>query len=185
MAIDLKDIIENIKDIQMTDSSLNILMDFERVLDGVDLYSFKNWKMGELVEGPINKKYFVTCTFMWPKKLMPDPRGAERLLNYDCEIKYRKSTLSKSKDIETPDDYRPGTKFAKRIEIPIWLVEITIPKHFMSTISLGSIEVEGKDVDLTDIDEAYDDGEDNEAEQGTQGQQPGVAQPGAAVAPTI
>jgi hypothetical protein len=50
----------------------------------------------------------------------------------------------------------------------------------MSTISLGSIEVEGKDVDLADIDEAYEDGEDNEAKQGA-----APAQPGAAVAPTI
>lgn len=184
MAIDLKDIINNIKELQMTDSSLNILMDFERVLDGVDLYSFKNWKMGELVEGPINKKYFVTCTFMWPFKLMPDPRGAERLLNYDCKISYQKSTMSKDKEIENPDDYRPGTKFAKRIKIPIWLVEITIPKHFMTDISVGSIEIEGKDIDLSDIDEAYEDGEDDETKQQVQGAQP-LAPQGAAVAPAI
>ena len=60
MAADIKDIIQNTKDIYMTDSALASLLDFERVLDELDLYVFSNWKKGELVEGPINEKYFIT-----------------------------------------------------------------------------------------------------------------------------
>ena len=55
MAAELKDIISNIKDIYMSDSSIVTLMDFERVLDEIDLYVFKNWKRGELVEGQFMK----------------------------------------------------------------------------------------------------------------------------------
>ena len=86
MPANIKDIIENVKNIYMTDSSLDSLLDFERVIDELDIYSFLNWKKGELIEGPIYEKYFVTCKFMWPYRSMPDPRGGERLLNYGCEI---------------------------------------------------------------------------------------------------
>jgi hypothetical protein len=40
---------ENIKDIYMSEGSLLTLLDFERVLDELDLYAFKNWQIGELV----------------------------------------------------------------------------------------------------------------------------------------
>ena len=93
MTTHIKDIVTNIKNIYMTDSALESLMDFERVIDELDLYVFENWNKGELVEGPIYEKYFVKCTFMWPYKMMPDPRGGERLLDYDCEVRYRKDVL--------------------------------------------------------------------------------------------
>jgi hypothetical protein len=41
------DVIENTKEIFMADSSLNTLLDFERVVDELDLYVFKHWKEGE------------------------------------------------------------------------------------------------------------------------------------------
>ena len=74
---------DNIRDIYLSDGSLTTLLDFERVLDEVDIYAFKNWEIGELVAGPDIGKYRVTVTFMWPEKLMPDPRGAKRLLTFD------------------------------------------------------------------------------------------------------
>ena len=43
---------DNIKNIYMSDGSLTTLLDFERVLDELDIYAFKNWEIGELVEGP-------------------------------------------------------------------------------------------------------------------------------------
>ena len=49
----IADVIENTKDIFMTDSALTSLLDFERVLDELDLYVFAHWKEGELVEGPV------------------------------------------------------------------------------------------------------------------------------------
>ena len=64
MATDIKDIIENIKTISRTDSAVNSLLDFERVIDELDVYAFKNWKRGELVAGPKYEKYFVICTFI-------------------------------------------------------------------------------------------------------------------------
>jgi hypothetical protein len=147
---------ENIRDIYMSEGSLLTLLDFERVLDELDLYAFKNWQIGELVSGPDIGKYRVTCIFMWPEKLMPDPRGGRRLLPFDCDVKYKRTIMQVPMKIETPDDYRPGTKKARLIEKKIWLVEITMPKSLMSDIRTGSVEMEDQDIDLQDLDDAYE-----------------------------
>jgi hypothetical protein len=147
---------DNIKNIYMSEGSLLTLLDYERVLDELDLYAFAHWEIGELVAGPDISKYRVACTFLWPEKLMPDPRGARRLLPFDCDVKYKKTTMKVPVKIEDPSDYRPGTHKAKIIEKKVWLVEITMPKSLMSDIRTGSVELEDQDIDLQDLDDAYE-----------------------------
>jgi hypothetical protein len=146
---------KNIKDIYMSEGSLLTLLDFERVLDSLDLYAFKNWDIGELVQGPTITRYNVACIFLWPENLMPDPRGARRLLPFDCEVKFKKTNMKIPIKIEDPTDYRPGTKIARITEKKIWLVEITMPKSLMSDIRTGSIEMEEQEIDLAALDKAY------------------------------
>lgn len=160
MAKAISDVIDNTKEIFMTTSSLTSLLDFERVLDELDLYVYKNWKNGELVEGPIYEKYFVSCTFMWPYKLMPDPRGGERLLDYDCEVYYSKDILEYPVKVNDPDDFEPGTKMPKMAKKPIWLVTIVMPKKLMQEIQQGSLELESATLDLEDVEQAYEEGND-------------------------
>lgn len=158
----ISDVIENTKEIYLTDSSLTTLMDFERVLDELDLYVFKNWKDGELVEGPIYEKYFVSCTFMWPHKRMPDPSGGERLLSYDCEVYYKREILEYPVTPEDQDDFEAGTKMPKLAKQPVWLVTIVMPKKLMQEIQQGSVELESTSLDLEDIEQAYEEGTDTE-----------------------
>jgi len=171
----LKDVIENTKEIFLSDSALDTLLDFERVVAELDTYVFKNWKLGELVSGPVHEKYFVTCTFMWPYKKMPDPRGGERLLDYGCEISYRNDVLEYPVKVKSYDDFEPGGKMPKMQHSKVWLVEIVMPKQLMSEIKQGSVEIEGEKLDIDEIETAYDEGVDEEElenqEQG-QGQMP-------------
>ena len=159
---------ENIRDIYMSEGSLLTLLDFERVLDELDLYAFRNWQIGELVSGPDIGKYRVTCIFMWPERLMPDPRGARRLLPFDCEVKFKKTAMKVPMKIEDPSDYRPGTKKARLVEKKIWLVSITMPKALMSDIRTGSVELEDQDIDLADLDDAYEQDLDKDSYQNEQ-----------------
>ena len=78
--IDYVSIINTVKGIFTSDGSMNTLLDFERVLDESDIYAYRNWELGELVQGPDVKRYTVSCIFMWPYHLMPDPSGAKRLV---------------------------------------------------------------------------------------------------------
>jgi hypothetical protein len=159
---------ENIRDIYLSEGSLLTLLDFERVLDELDLYAFKNWGVGELVAGPDIGKYRVTCIFMWPEKLMPDPRGARRLLPFDCEVRFKRTLMQVPMKIEDPSDFRPGTRKARLVEKKIWLVEITMPKALMSDIRTGSVELEDQDIDLEDLDTAYEQDLDQESYQNDQ-----------------
>ena len=61
---------DNIRDIYMSDGSLTTLLDFERVLDEVDIYAFKNWEIGELVAGP--------DIGPWLQLLLPEARRGPR-----------------------------------------------------------------------------------------------------------
>jgi hypothetical protein len=168
MASHLKDIIENIKQVSMSKSSLNILLDFERVLDEMNLYAFMHWKTGELVDGPEVGKYRVKCTFMWPYGMMPDPAGAERLLNFGASIQWSKDWLVYPIKIETADDYLAGTKKPKLAQKRIWLVTIDLPKSLIKDIHQGSEDVLNSTIDLADIDAAY---EKNLEKQGINGDQ--------------
>jgi hypothetical protein len=173
---------DNIRDIYMSDGTIVTLLDFERVLDEVDIYAFRNWDIGELVSGPEIGRYRVTCTFMWPEKMMPDPRGGRRLLPYDCEIKYRRIMMQIPIKIDDPSDYRPGTKKAKMIERPVWLVEITMPKSLMQDIRTGSIEMEDEEIDLEELDQAYEqdlDQEEYQNDEKAQDAQQSLQQPAA------
>lgn len=160
--IDYVSIVDTIKGIFTSDGSMNTLLDFERVLDDANLYAYRNWDLGELVNGPVTKRYTVQCTFMWPYKLMPDPAAIKRLTTIGCDVQYAKTEMEVPIEIENYDDYIPGTRYPKSKKRKIWLVSITIPLNLMDEIKEGSIDLAEKTIDLEDIDSAYDDDLDKE-----------------------
>lgn len=137
---DVLDIIKNVESIYDSNTSFQVLKDFERVLDELDIYVYANWKDGEIATGPDIERHWVTCSFMWDYEKMPDPMGGKRLLDYDCKVKYSKSHLIVPRKIEKEDDIRPGTKKGKLDRKPIWLVEIQMPKKLIADIYSGYIE---------------------------------------------
>ncbi len=137
---DVADIIQNIESIYDSNTSFQVLKDFERVLDELDIYVYSNWKDGELAQGPVIERHWVTCSFMWDRDQMPDPMGGKRLLDYDCKVSYEKSHLIVARTIEEPDDIRPGTKKGKLDRKPIWIVKIQMPKKLIADIYTGYIE---------------------------------------------
>jgi hypothetical protein len=134
---DIKDILNNIETIYGSNNALNTLKDFERVLDELDVYVYDNWIDGELAEGPVESRYWVTCTFMWPYKNMPDPQGGKRLLDFGCQLAFTQDEVTSVRKIKTPDDIRPGTKKGKVDTNKVWFVEIKIPKKLMFDINKG------------------------------------------------
>lgn len=138
---DVMDIVKNVENIYDSNNAFNVLKDFERVLDELDLYVYANWIDGELAMGPKIERHWITCAFMWPKNDMPDPMGGKRLVDYDCKVRYKKEELIAPRKIEEPGDMRPGSKKGKLDRKPIWIVEIQMPKKLIVDI-LGGTEVE-------------------------------------------
>jgi len=184
--VDYVSIIDTVKGIFTSDGSMSVLLDYERVLDEADVYAFKNWELGELVQGPDVKRYTVACIFMWPYKLMPDPRAAKRLISVGCKIKFKKTKIKVPVQVKDYEDFMPGSKYPKSVEREVWLVYIEMPKELMDDIKEGSIDLAGQTIDLDELDSAYDDdlqkedtGEEDDMEQ-DQIDQTGTAQPGMA-----
>ena len=181
-------ITNTIKGIMTSDGSMSILLDYERVLDEADLYAFKNWIFGELVQGPDTGRYNVSCVFMWPYKLMPDPRGAKRLINLGCKVYFAKSKLDVPVQVKDYDDLIPGTNYPKYSERKVWFCKIVIPLELMDDIKEGSINLADQEIDLQELEQAYDEDLEKEGAQQdeeTQAQQPdlGGGMPQEPVAP--
>lgn len=160
----LDDVVNNIKTIYLTDSALDTLMDFERVVDDLNMYAFANWMKGELIEGPIYEKYFITCKFMWPYKMMPDPSAGQRLLDYGCEVFYEMSRLQFPIKVTDEEDFREqGSIHKPKLQTtPIWIVTIVMPRELIKDIRQGSVDIEGEEIDLEDLETAYDEGLDDQ-----------------------
>lgn len=154
--VDFVSIVDTIKNVYMSDGSMSTLLDYERVLDEADLYAYKNWKHGELVQGPDIGRYSAKCIFMWPYKLMPDPRGALRLIKIGCKVTFGKGEIEVPVEIKDYEDFVPGTRYPKMNKRKVWFVEITIPFELMDDIKEGSIDLAGQTIDLSEIEDAYD-----------------------------
>ena len=146
---DVLDVIKNVQGLYENNSNLAILKDFERVLDELDLYVYKNWEDGELAYGPIVDRHWISAAFMWPKNKMPDPTGAERLLDIGCKVTFEKSNLIEARPIRSQDDFRPGTKKGKLDKKPIWIVKISMPKKLAFDMYKGYMSKMRGDLEKT------------------------------------
>jgi hypothetical protein len=128
---DVERLLNNIDRVYNSTTALQILKDFERVLDEYfDIYVYDNWDNGELLQGPMASKYWVTCYFMWPDKKRPDEAAIKRLRSNKVLVK--------------TDDVRPGTKKGKLLREKIYIVGIKMPKSLMKSV-YGGQDIFNKD----------------------------------------
>ena len=140
--IDTLDIIRNVKKIYASDAVVKTIVNMEKVIDDVNLYAYKNWSLGELVDGPHVTKYDTTATFMWEQDSMPDPDAGKRILNIGGKVHYKRDIKMTPKKIESYSDYRPGTRKGKIDAHDIWVVEIKMPKELIGNMKYGQEEIE-------------------------------------------
>lgn len=161
---ELKDTLDNLVD---SSSDLNVLLEFEEVLDNLNMYAYKNWEYGEVIAGPEVSKYWITVTLMYPYKLMPDPDGAQRLIKHGARVFYGKDVFMEPKKITSPEDLMPpdpetGKRKPVRVKKPVWLVRIEMPRQFVDEFESDKITINGMDIDLGEVEGAYDSDYDNE-----------------------
>jgi hypothetical protein len=156
-------ILDTLKANTSRDSALETLMDMERVMDTSNIYAYANWIEGEIVEGPHIDRYWATITLMYPRKLMPDPVGAERLITNGCKVYYAEEEFVSAAKIKTPDDVaqvdgadgkRPGQTRAKKVVTPVWLVTIVIPRKHMEDIETNKLRVDDQNINSDKVEQA-------------------------------
>ncbi|MDA8842097.1 hypothetical protein N9N08_00295 [bacterium] len=150
---------DNIKVVSENNTLLDMLLEFEKTLDSLDLYAFKNWHKGEILEGPNLRRHYVNVKLMYPYESMPDPEGAKRLMARDCLVKYKKDTLITPRKVKTFDDVEVDTRpngqtryKAKTKSQPVWVVSVDMPRRYVDEFSKDVVEVDNnKFVDMEDV----------------------------------
>tara|TARA_B100002019_G_C21273917_1_gene604032 strand:- start:2395 stop:2967 length:573 start_codon:yes stop_codon:yes gene_type:complete len=154
---------DNIKKISETNTLLDMLLEFEGVLDNIELYAYKNWNKGEVVAGPNLGRYFIDVALMYEEKDMPDPEAILRLRKNDCQVKMYKDQLVRPKKIKTFDDTEikvrgsQPRRVAKKDTSNVWIVEIKMPRRYVDEFSKEQVEAaEDSYVDMEAVQGATD-----------------------------
>lgn len=149
MTIAVKLLNDQIKKISDTNTLLDMLLEFEKVLEDIDLYAYANWEKGEVLEGPTLGRHFVTVKLMYKYADMPDPYGAKRLLVKDCLVKFEKDTLISPVRVKNFDDVETEIRAdgsmrhkAKTKTEPVWVVEIKMPRRFVDEFSMDVVQAD-------------------------------------------
>lgn len=164
----------DLEKLQESPNLLDILLQMEDVLDQMDVYVFDNWLKGEVVEGPIVRRYWLDMTLKYPFKSMPDPRAALRLLKHGVRVDYEKARATddgkdhktveeKDKDVEEKDMY--------------WLLRVSIPRRLVVQIDAAQHDFYDEEIDVDDVEDAKDAGIDDESAYTEDEQQDGAANP--------
>jgi hypothetical protein len=163
--MDQLDIIKQLDKNINRNSALDVLLQVDSVLDSLNIYAYKNWIEGEIVDGPHIERYWVTVTLMYPHKLMPDPAGAERILAKGGKVFFAKDELVTAAKLVTPDDVadepderRPDMPAAKKIKRPIWLITLELPRNFLDSMTSDKVKIDDLSIDTQAVEDAYDDG---------------------------
>lgn len=159
--VNQNDVLDNLRSIDKNGTLLDMLLEFEHVFDQQGMYAYKNWKLGEVAEGPHLSRYWLHVKLLYPYKKMPDPRAALRLTDIGCEIKFNKGVLKTPVDVKSREDLDEEGK-PKLKSNDVWLIDVWMPRKFVDEFSDEKIKIGDDEVDMSELNQAYDDGLDDE-----------------------
>ena len=149
MTIAVKILNDQIKRVSETNTLLDMLLEFEKTLEDIDVYAYRNWDLGEVLEGPDMSRHYITVRLMYKLDEMPDPAGAKRLMQKDCLVKYRKDTLISPIKVKTFDDVETDIRAdgsvrhrAKTKSEPVWVVEVKMPRRYVDEFNSDVVEAD-------------------------------------------
>lgn len=160
--IDINEIAATISNVKKNKNTLDLLLEFEGVLDDLHIYAYENWIKGEVIKGPVVSKYWVEVYLMYPEQHMPNPDAAERLIKHGCYVFFQRETLTDNVKIKTPDDLVTDEDRQKHVPKTqtnkVWVVKIVMPRHLLTDYNVKKISAMTGEIDLDDVVDAYDQG---------------------------
>jgi len=145
---------------------IDILLQVEDLFDSMDLYAFKNWINGRLVEGPEIRRHWVRCAFLYPEQFMPDPFGALRLLKAGVRVYYETAMEEHYRPIDIDNPPRGPRKPHHR---KVWIIHFLIPRRLLDDISDQTLEAFKDIVNVDDLLDKQDQKEASEQNEGGPG----------------
>ncbi len=154
------DILDNLRGIDGNETLLDILLEFEHMLDEQGMYAYENWKLGEVAHGPKLSRYWLNVTLLYPYLKMPNPKAALRLTNIGCDVKFKKATLKVPRIVKKHEDLDKDKK-PKLDNHPVWLVDVWMPRKFVDEALSNKNIIDGN-IDQSELSNAYETGLDDE-----------------------
>lgn len=138
-----------------SESLIDVLIQLENFIDNLDIYAFKNWLEGEVIDGPQIKKYWVGMTLLYDYDKMPDPEGAVVLEKHQAKVSYSLRNIENTditkNSIQMPDIqvltdlesqqrvYGNMSIEADEYKVPrtkkVWIIEILVPRIFIDELN--------------------------------------------------
>jgi hypothetical protein len=137
---------------------LDIVIQFEDILEKSGLYVYANWDLGEIISGPHIEKHWVEMSLMYPYKKMPEPEGALRITKVGGKVYYSKEKYKEPKRVFGPEDIDdPITKQAKLIPHKVWVIKVRLPKRLIDQEMDEYMDLKDLDfkVDVGELDDEY------------------------------
>jgi hypothetical protein len=161
--IDINEIAATISGVKKNRNTLDLLLEFEGVLDDLNIYAYENWIKGEVIKGPIISKYWVEVYIMYPEMQMPNPEAATRLAKHGFFVFFNKDTLTSNVKIKNTSDLvndpnHEGKRIPKTKEMTVYVVKIVMPRHLLTDYNVKKISAMTGEIDLDDVVDAYDQG---------------------------
>jgi hypothetical protein len=99
-------------------------------------------------------------------------------------VRFGKSEIEVPVEVKDYEDFVPGTNYPKMNKRKVWFVEIKVPFELMDDIKEGSIDIADDTIDLSEIEDAYNEDLDDSTKADGQGPETeqDLAQPDAAAA---
>lgn len=161
---------------KIKDSShlLEMLIQMEDVLDSLDIYVYKNWINGELIEGPIIRRHWVSMSLFYPYEKMPDPRASLRLLKHGVLVEFDRMHRAADETTNDAKSANDGTPTAAKEdgEPNDWMVKLTFPRRLLNQIAEADLDTYEDEVEVEDVEDAKDIGVDDESAYKTDEQTP-------------
>lgn len=138
-----------------SESLIDVLIQMENFIDNLDIYAFKNWFEGEVIDGPIIKKYWVGMILLYDYNKMPDPEGAIVLEKHGAKLSYslrniENTDITKNSilmpDLQSLTDLESQQRVYGNMSIEsdkykepktkkVWIIEILIPRIFIDELN--------------------------------------------------
>ena len=152
--------VDSIHRIEADISTLDYLLQFEKILEEAGMYGYENWEAGEVIEGPIITRYWVAVFLMYPLKLKPDVKAIPRLTKIGAKINYSQDVFVQPGRVTGPEDIADRmTMLAKKEKHKVWILEIHIPKQLIEDEIDEYVELDEIDINTDDIDSSYQENE--------------------------
>lgn len=130
------------------DGLLDILLGVEKYFDDMDLYAYKNWIYGELVEGPMVSKYWVEVTFKYDHDTFPDPMGTRVLEQQGTKIFIKRdfevtpvAFPRNRNDMQAVGTQSGSVSLPKDERIPVILYKFQIPRRIINPESFDEYKL--------------------------------------------